>query len=209
MTEKETRPIIGLAGGIGSGKSTIAKVFNTLGIQSVDADDVAREAVAIGSYCLEEIVKHFGESIILEDGTLNRKALRAIIFSDPSEKKWLESLTHPVIRLKIEKQLSEATSAYVLLVHPLLFETNQNTLCHLTVAIDTPIDTQRQRVIKRDKSPPEQVEKILASQLANNDRLSRADFNIENGGDIVDLNAKVLQLHRQILERLPAKEYNK
>ncbi len=119
-------PIIGLAGGIGSGKSTIAKLFNELGIQSVDADDVARQAVAIGSDCLTAIHFRYGDDILLDDGSLNRSRLRSIVFDNSDERKWLEQLTHPAIRKQLLEQLNQATSPYVLMVHPLLFETGQN-----------------------------------------------------------------------------------
>ncbi|MBJ7554691.1 dephospho-CoA kinase [Marinomonas spartinae] len=203
MTVEKKTPIVGLAGGIGSGKSTIAVFFNRLGIQSVDADDVARDVVTVGSYCLNEIQKHFGKKILQQDGSLDRKALRDIIFKQPKEKLWLESLTHPIIRDSLTTKLAHATSAYVLLVHPLLFETKQNTICQLTIAVDTSAQTQKERVLARDSVSPGQIDSILASQLTNEERLKKADLIIKNdSNDINDLSKKVEQLHNRILELL-------
>jgi dephospho-CoA kinase len=196
-------PIIGLAGGIGSGKSTIAKYFNDLGIQSVDADDVARLVVQPNSHCLNMIQQRYGDEILLNDGTLNRSALRKIIFNKPEEKTWLENLTHPAIREEIQKQLTQITSEYGLLVHPLLFETKQNSACKVVIAIDVPADIQIQRVMNRDKIDKDSAEKIMATQLSNKERIERADLILENSGDIAEMNAKVLKLHNKILESLP------
>lgn len=198
----DTAPIIGLAGGIGSGKSTITKCFNALGIQSVDADDVARLVVQPGSSCLHQIHQRHGDSILLEDGALNRSALRTIIFNQPEERKWLEALTHPAIRKEIKKQLSEASSEYVLLVHPLLFETKQNSLCQLVIAIDVSVEIQLQRVMNRDQISQESAQKILMTQLSNNERINRADLVLENFGNIDNMNTKVTTLHEKILELL-------
>ncbi len=199
---EESSSIIGLTGGIGSGKSTIAKIFKTIGIQSTDVDDIARESVKLGSYCLNEITKRYGSEILQFDGNLNRKVLREIIFNEQREKKWLESLMHPIIRLNVDEKLAIATSDYVLLVHPLLFETHQNTICRFTIAIDVSSNIQRQRVMDRDQLSDEQIEKILASQLSNDERLKHADFKITNNCDIVDLDDKALQLHKRISELL-------
>ena len=194
--------IIGLAGGIGSGKSTVTQYFNELGIQSVDADDVARLVVKPNSDCLKKIHLRYGNDILLNDGTLNRKVLREIIFDQPKEREWLEALTHPVIRQEIIAQLNATTSRYVLLVHPLLFETKQDTLCKWVIAIDVPREIQIQRIISRDNVSQDSAEKILVTQLANNERIKRADFVLENAGNIADMNAKVLKLHQKILESL-------
>ena len=197
-----TPAIIGLAGGIGSGKSTIAHCFNALGIQSIDADDVARLVVQPGSICLNEIHQRHGDAILLQDGSLNRKALRTIIFNQPEERVWLETLTHPAIRQEIHRQLAEITSPYGLLVHPLLFETHQNSLCKQVIAIDVPRDIQIERVMIRDHIDKESALKILATQLNNDERIARADLVIENAGNIAEMNAKVLKLHKNILASL-------
>ncbi|WP_421852190.1 dephospho-CoA kinase [Marinomonas sp.] len=197
-----TPTIIGLAGGIGSGKSTITKYFNELGIQSVDADDVARLVVEPGSDCLNEIHQRYGDDILLSNGSLNRRFLRDIIFDNPEEKIWLEALTHPAIRQEITAQLSAITSQYALLVHPLLFETKQDAICKWVIAIDVTADIQLQRVMNRDQISKESAEKILAAQLSNSERIDRADLVLENSGNIAEMNAKVLKLHQKILESL-------
>jgi len=196
------RSIIGLAGGIGSGKSTIAKCFNDIGIQSIDADDVARQVVEPGSNCLSEIHQRHGDSILLSDGSLNRSALRTIIFDKPDERVWLEELTHPAIREEITQQLSKTTSQYALLVHPLMFETHQDISCKYVIAIDVSADIQIQRVMHRDKISKESAEKILDTQLSNAQRLKRADLILENSGNIAEMNARVLTLHQKITELL-------
>lgn len=206
MTNTNKRPIVGLAGGIGSGKSTISKLFNNLGIESVDADDVARNVVEPGSPCLSKIVERYGANILLTDGSLDRKALRNIVFKHPSERVWLESITHPIIRQKIEQQLSNASSKYVLLVHPLLFETQQNTICQLTIAIDAEADTQLKRVTSRDNTSVEQTQKIMEAQLSNSERLKLADLALKNDGNLSELNDKVLKLHENILKQLDISE---
>jgi dephospho-CoA kinase len=197
-----TPPIIGLAGGIGSGKSTITKCFNKLGIQSVDADDVARLVVQPGSACLSNIHHRYGDRILLNDGNLNRSALRTIIFNQPEERVWLEALTHPAIRDEIKVQLNATSSTYALLVHPLLFETKQDAICKLVVVIDVPAHIQIQRVMSRDKISRESAEKIMRAQLSNSERIERADLVLENAGNIVEMNAKVFKLHQNILELL-------
>lgn len=192
--------IIGLAGGIGSGKSTITTYFNKMGIQSVDADDVARLVVQPGSACLNKIHQRYGDGILLNDGSLNRRSLRDIIFDKPEERIWLETLTHPAIREEISAQLNAITSPYALLVHPLLFETKQDVICKLVIAIDVPKNIQLQRVMSRDNISKESAEKIMATQLSNSERIDRADLVLENSGNIAEMNAKVFELHKKILE---------
>ncbi|MBR7888599.1 dephospho-CoA kinase [Marinomonas sp. A79] len=200
--EKHVAPIIGLAGGIGSGKSTIAKCFNRLGIQSVDADDVARFVVQPGTPCLQAIKERYGDSILTPLGELNRPALRDIVFNTPDERRWLESVTHPAIRQELALQLSATTSSYCLLVHPLLFETKQNLICRYVIAIDVPVEIQTERVINRDKVTLESAKKIMATQLSNQDRIDRADFSFENSGNIDNMDDKVSRLHKKILESI-------
>ncbi|MCB5162769.1 dephospho-CoA kinase [Marinomonas algarum] len=203
--ERTSPPIIGLAGGIGSGKSTIARCFNKLGIQSVDVDDIARLVVKPGTPCLSAIREHFGEKVIQEDGSLNRSVLRKIIFDVPEERVWLESLTHPAIREETFKQLSNASSEYVLLVHPLLFETQQNKQCYRVIAIDTTEQVQLERVTLRDNVSVESAKKILAAQLSNEERLKRADYQLENSGTLDNMNDKVLKIHQKVLESIHVK----
>jgi dephospho-CoA kinase len=175
-------PIIGLTGGIGSGKSFVAAHFAKLGIRVVDADAVAREVVAKGEPALARIREHFGEDIVLPTGELDRRALRGIIFADPAEKKWLENLLHPIIRLRIVEQLQAATSPYAILESPLLLETDQHLLVEKIILVDVDEATQIARASARDGSDVEQIKSIIASQMPRAEKLKKADFVIDNGG---------------------------
>jgi len=200
MTKTEKKNIVGLAGGIGSGKSTISKIFNQLGIISIDADDVAREVVEPGSHCLGEIRKRYGNTILLPDNTLDRRQLRHIIFDNQIEKKWLESITHPAIKNRIEDLIAAADSKYVLLVHPILFETGQDKTCDYIIAISVPRENQVKRVCERDNCSKELANKMIDSQISDIRRTALANTIIENTGNISDLNAKVEKLNRYIIK---------
>ncbi|MEL0614389.1 dephospho-CoA kinase [Marinomonas arenicola] len=206
MKQNHLSPIVGLAGGIGSGKTTVTQRFNALGIQSVDADDVAREVVLPGSDCLNQIVARFGANILLTDGNLDRKALRDIVFKHPDERRWLESITHPKIKQSIAEQLAKVSSPYVLLVHPLLFETGQHKICQLVIAIDVPKALQIKRIIHRDNSTEEQAQNIINAQISNSERLKQADFILKNDSNLIDLDDKVMELNQCILERLNVRD---
>ncbi|ADZ91279.1 dephospho-CoA kinase [Marinomonas mediterranea] len=197
-----TPPIIGLTGGIGSGKSTIALEFNKLGIETVDADDVAREVVSANSPTLQLIQDHFGSDIIDEQGGLNRTKLRDIIFSNNDERLWLESITHPAIRALIQQKLAAVGSIYAVLVHPLLFEKGQESLCDAVISISVPGAIQVERVTKRDNQTVAQVRKIMDVQYSQSDRDAKADYIIKNTGKTGALGDKVKHVHIKILETL-------
>ena len=190
--------IIGLTGGIGSGKTTVAKLFSKLGVESVDVDDIAREVVTPGENCLQEIVQAFGRDILTEDGSLDRAGLRQIVFADPALRKKLESITHPAIKARLKQKLASCESKIVLLVHPLLFETGQNNECKFTIAISVPKQIQIERVMRRDNNSEQQVMRIMDTQLTNQERIERADFILENTSNNADLSVKVLQLHNKL-----------
>ena len=153
--------IIGLSGGIASGKTTVANLFNKhFNIDIVDADIVAREVVAPGSKGLQQITDHFGEAILLEDGTLNRSKLREQIFSDAKEKQWLNDLLHPMIRNKIDSDLSKVTSPYALLVAPLLVENQMQGMADRVLIVDVPSEVQLERTMNSDNVSREQVVSI-------------------------------------------------
>ncbi|WP_281662050.1 dephospho-CoA kinase [Halomonas sp. Alg239-R46] len=197
--------IIGLTGGIGSGKSTVARAFETLGAASVDADDVAREIVLPGEPALLAIKNRFGDQVIHQDGTLNRAALRAIIFKDPEQRQWLESVTHPKIRERLLQHLAQLKTQgapYVLLVSPLLFESGQNALVNRAVVVDVPQALQLSRTQQRDGVSESQVHAILAAQLSREQRLAQADDVIDNSGDHRSMMEQVVRLdqrYRQLL----------
>ncbi|MBR2514440.1 MAG: dephospho-CoA kinase [Halomonas sp.] len=177
--------IVGLTGGIGSGKSTVARAFGALGIGWVDADDVAREVVMPGEPALAAIAERFGDNVLQADGTLNRAALRSIVFEAPAERQWLESVTHPRVRERILVHLErlQRHSPYVLLVSPLLFESGQDRLVNRTIVVDVPVDVQLSRTLERDGVSEAQVHAILAAQLPREARLAKADDIIDNSGD--------------------------
>lgn len=192
--------VVGVTGGIGSGKTAVTNLFAELGVTIVDADIASRIIVEPGKPALQAIAAHFGAEMLLTDGTLNRAAMRARIFSNVDDKRWLEQLTHPLIGQEIQRQLDDAKSPYAILVSPLLIEGNQHTFCHRILVVDVPEDTQLQRTIQRDNNDAGQVKRIIASQATRAQRLSRADDVIENTGTLDDLRYKVAALHQQYLQ---------
>ena len=192
--------IIGLTGGIGSGKSVASDKFKSLGITVVDADVASRTVVEPGKPALKEIEDHFGSGIITAEGKLDRNNLREIIATDPEERKWLESVTHPKIGEQITKEISESTSVYTLFVAPLLLETNSQEMCSRVVVVDVPKDVQIRRTAKRDKVSPNQVEKMVAAQIEREKRLEKADDVLLNSGTIEDLEKQVEELHKKYIQ---------
>ncbi len=191
--------VVGLTGGIGSGKSTIAYLFQALGVPVVDADIVAREIVAKGEPCLAAIAAHFGDEILLENGELNRTLLREKIFATPCEKQWLENLLHPAIRQRCLQKLADVRSPYVLFVAPLLIENQLTDLCDAILVVDVSENTQIERTMKRDRNSQALVQRIINAQVSRQTRLSYATQVLENEGDLVQtfpkLAKKVLDLH--------------
>ena len=192
--------IIGLTGGIGSGKSVASDKFKSLGITIVDADVASRTVVEPGKPALKEIEDHFGSGIITAEGKLDRNNLREIIATDPEERKWLESVLHPKIGEQITKEISESTSVYTLFVAPLLLETNSQEMCSRVVVIDVPKDVQIRRTAKRDKVSPNQVEQMVAAQMEREKRLEKADDVLLNSGTIEDLEKQVEELHKKYMQ---------
>ena len=196
--------VVGITGGIGSGKSAVTDHLETLGITVVDADKVARGVVEPGTPGLAAIAEHFGEDILLADGRLDRAALRKIVFDNPDERKVLEGITHPRIRDEISRQLSEANSPYVVLSSPLLLESGQNTFADYVVVVDVPEEVQLTRTMARDDNSEALVKQIMAAQLDRKTRLSRADTSIMNDGSLEALYERVKKLHEDLLARAAA-----
>ncbi|MDT3282290.1 dephospho-CoA kinase [Shewanella scandinavica] len=192
--------VVGLTGGIGSGKTTVANLFAAEGITLVDADIVAREVVAPGSKGLEAIVTHFGAEILTPEGELDRVKLRQRIFSHPEEREWLNQLLHPMIRQEMLAQVEKATSAYVIMVVPLLFENGLDRLVNRTLVVDISPELQINRTVKRDNVDASQVNNIISSQCSRSEKLARADDIIDNQGEISTLKQEVLALHQRYLQ---------
>ncbi|WP_108126005.1 dephospho-CoA kinase [Saccharospirillum mangrovi] len=195
--------IIGLTGGIGSGKSSAALIFERLGIGCVDADRVAREVVEPGEPALAAILDHFGAGILTTDGHLNRAALRDRIFQDDEQRLWLEALLHPAIRQRMQQQLAAFQSPYALLVAPLLFENDLDQGCDESVLIDVSEDIQIRRVIERDGGSEAQARAIIDRQMSRADKRARADHIIDNSGTLAELEAAVVALHHSFMAKLP------
>ncbi|WP_076416729.1 dephospho-CoA kinase [Shewanella sp. UCD-KL12] len=192
--------IVGLTGGIGSGKTTVANQFLSLGIELVDADVVAREVVEVGTPGLEQISEHFGEGVLNIDSSLNRAALRELIFNNENERKWLNALLHPIIRFEMLKQLENTRSPYAILVAPLLFENDLDRLVNRTLLVDIPPELQRTRTAERDAVSIEQVNRIIASQHPRDEKLRKADDVIDNQGKISALKSKIATLHNNYIK---------
>jgi len=196
MTNSVVKPwILGLTGGIGSGKSAAAQCFIGLGVHVVDADHAARWVVEPGRPALTKIVEHFGPTVLQTDGTLNRSALRGLIFEDAEQRRWLEALLHPLIGEEIQRDLASATSPYAILVSPLLIESGQYKLTRRVLVIDAPQQLQVQRTMLRDSSSEEQVQAILKVQASREERLSHADDVLVNDRDQAWLKQEVERLH--------------
>ncbi|MCU4323898.1 dephospho-CoA kinase [Acinetobacter schindleri] len=193
--------ILGLTGGIGSGKSAASQWFEQHGIVVVDADVVAREIVEVGQPALLQIQQAFGDWVLQKDGTLNRRALREHIFQSNDARRILESITHPAIRKSIIQQLQDAQSPYVILVSPLLFETNQHELTDHTLLIDASIELQIQRASQRDGQNIEQIHRIIAAQMPREQKQQLADDIVLNDGHLEHLYAHLQPLHEQYLQR--------
>ncbi len=187
--------VVGLTGGIGSGKTTVANLFHDLGVQSVDADLVAREVVMPGEPALASIVQHFGADILQHDGQLDRAALRARIFANKAEKQWLNQLLHPLIRQRMLQQLEACTSDYALLIAPLLLENNLQIYADRVLVVDVPEELQLSRTMQRDQVPAEQVQNILNSQISRPERLRLADDVVLNTVPVFALQSQIQQLH--------------
>ncbi|XOV84327.1 MAG: dephospho-CoA kinase [bacterium] len=192
--------LVGLTGGIGSGKTAAADRFSFHGITVVDADLASRAVVAPGEQALGTLAEKFGHDILLPDGSLDRTQLRHIVFADEEKRRWLQALLHPLISNYLRQHIEQATSTYVILVNPLLIESKQSGWCNRVLVIDAAESQQLARTMARDNNTASQVENIMRAQLARDDRLRCADDIINNDKDLAHLHAQVDQLHRRYLE---------
>ena len=191
--------IIGVTGGIESGKSAVCREFEKYGVVIVDADIVAREVVLPGSAGLNEIVEHFGVDILNDSGSLDRAKLRDIVFNDDERRISLESILHPKIRQRIVERLQASTSPYTLLCVPLMIERGNGYEVDRLLVIDCPEETQIARVMDRDNLTRGQVLAIMATQATRQQRLDKADDIIMNDGTLENLSDQITILHKQYL----------
>lgn len=192
--------VVGLTGGIGSGKSAAADEFSRLGAAVVDADEIARRLTAPGGAAIPHIKSLFGEAFLAPSGAMDRDAMRRRVFSDPAAKQSLESLLHPMIRAESERLIGEAWGPYVLYVVPLLIESRDyRDRVDRVLVVDAPEDAQVQRVRARSGLGETEVRAIIAAQASRAERLAAADDVIDNGGDRAGLRAQVARLHGKYL----------
>jgi len=190
---------VGLTGGIASGKSTVARLFAALGVPVIDTDMLAREVVAPGQPLLGQIAARFGANVLAPDGSLDRAALRALVFADPAARADLEQLTHPAIRALLEARSAALDGPYQLLVIPLLVETARRTPVDRVLVVDCSEAVQIRRLQARDGSTPEQARQMLAAQASREARLAAADDVIVNDGDLGAVRDRVAELHAHYL----------
>ena len=197
--------VVGLTGGIASGKSTVARLFGGLGVPVVDADEVAREVVAPGSEGLREVVAAFGAGVLTSEGALDRQALGAIVFGDAAARAKLEGLTHPRIALESGKRLAAAGASgapYVLYEAALLVENGAYRMFPALVVVTAPEHVQRARLAARDGLDEAQVGARIAAQAPVAAKVAVADWVIDNGGDLATLEARVREVHEAILDKV-------
>lgn len=192
--------IIGLTGGIGSGKSAVCALFSELDVPVIDADVIARLVVEPGQPALEQIRATFGDEILTPDGLLDRARLRALIFANPAKRKQLEAILHPAIRREMLIQAAQVQAPYCVFAIPLLIEVGQTDMVDRVLVVDAPDALRRQRLKQRDGLDDAQIDAICAAQLERTARLAQADDVIHNAADLAHLRAQVLDLHDRYLK---------
>lgn len=196
MTAVHQRPmVIGLTGGIGSGKTTVCALFAERGVEIIDADLVSRKLVQPGSPALGHLTEHFGTEILLPDGSLNRPLLRQKTFTDKQVKQQLEAILHPLIRSAIVQQVARSNSAWLILAAPLLLESGSYNFVDRILVIDTDEQLQIERTCARDHCSADDVKRIMQTQWPREKRLRHADDIIHNSGDSVELAQQVSTLY--------------
>lgn len=185
---------VGLTGGIGCGKSTVLAMFGALGVPVFDADQIARELVAPGQPCLEDLAREFGDGVLV-NGQLDRSALRKLIYADPESKKRLEAIMHPKVYEILHSRVQALSGPYCVLAIPLLLETWHMAAIDRVLVVDCALEQQYQRVARRDGLERSEVQKIIASQASREARLAIADDSLQNDGDLGLLHQQVGKLH--------------
>jgi dephospho-CoA kinase len=198
--------VVGISGGIGSGKTTVTNLFAEYGIEVIDADLIAREVVEPGTLGLSAIIDKFGQSVLDDSGHLNRATLRTLVFNDIAVKDWLNQLLHPLIREQMVVQTENAKSVYCLLSVPLLVENKLYEQVDRVVIVDVDEQVQLQRTVLRDKTNEQQIRAIMAAQATRQQRLAVADDVIDNNGQTEDLAKQVTQLHKHYLQLAQQKQ---
>ncbi len=186
---------VGLTGGIGCGKTTVSNLFSKFGVPIVDADEISRSLVEVGQTALQNIKDTFGSEMLLENGNLNRSALKTHIFQNPAAKQQLEAILHPLIFQEISNRVNQLSDAYCILSIPLLFETHAESLVDRILVIDCDKQTQINRVQQRDNLLDKQIETIISSQVSREFRLLNADDLLKNTKNKTVLAKEVKKLH--------------
>lgn len=192
--------VVGLTGGVGSGKSTVAALFAKRGITVINADSLAREVVVVGSEALKRIAEHFGADILTAQGELKRGELRRLIFAHEHERVWLEQLLHPLIAELMQLKIAQSESSYCIVESPLLLETSQHELVDRILVVDVTEATQLQRTLRRDQSDEKTIRAMIEAQMPRTDRLRRADDIIDNEQSPGILKSQVDNLHDKYLK---------
>ena len=194
------RPLrIGLTGGIASGKTTVANFFADLGAPVIDTDVLAREVVAPGAPALDEIRAAFGDEVFQLGGTLDRRAMRKIVFSDDSKRRQLEEILHPRIRDAVYQRADEISAPYMIIAVPLLFGSPMVEFMDRVLVVDCDVDVQLRRLLGRDTEDEEQARRMIDAQASREERLSIADDVVANDGDLKETRRSVLALHNAYL----------
>ena len=191
--------IVGLTGGIGSGKTTVSQFFLNNNIEVINTDTLAREVVQPGTLALAKIEEKFGAEMLTENKTLNRPRMRNIVFKDDNQKAWLENLLHPLIRDAISRSIAHAKSDYVVLESPLLLETDQHKLVDRILVVDVSSKTQLERTLSRDGGSEDTIKSIIDSQLTRSERLNLADDIVDNERDIQSVRSELESIHKNYL----------
>lgn len=192
--------VIGLTGGIGSGKTTVANLFAQEGVPIIDADIISKKLTETNTPSYTKIVNHFGKEILTSDGSLNRKKLREIIFSHPEERLWLENLLHPLILQRMQELIHQLNVPYCIAIIPLLIEKGSYPFIHRILVVDSPLQLQINRVEERDLLARSIIESIINTQIKREERLARANDIIVNDSSLEHLQNQVKSLHKMYLQ---------